>query len=364
VKKLRVLIADDSVIFREVLRGILEADRDIQIVGEAKNGEEAVKLASTTSPDLVTVDIQMPSLNGLHAIEQIMARRPVPILVITSQPTSGGSKIVFEAVRRGALELLEKRSVSFEDAGGKALRNLVRSLARVRVVRLITPQAAKFAPAPSIPKGQLAPPPSAGVRVVAVGASAGGPAAVALLLAALSPKLPACLALVQHLPIGFGLSFAQYLQGLTQLKVRVVKGEVHAVPGEVLLAEDDHHLVALSSNRFASVQSPPVLGYRPAVNALFSSVANFYGAAALGVILTGIGDDGAIGLREMRGAGALTLGQDEKSSAVYGMPRAAFELGAVMHQLPMADMAAQIEHACQMPLRRERVTSVESGKLA
>jgi two-component system chemotaxis response regulator CheB len=205
VKPVRVAIADDSALFRAVLRQLLEADGDIRVVGEAADGERAIELVRAEAPDLLTVDMQMPGIGGLETIAQVMARTPVPVLVVTGQPAAPGSHLVFEAIRRGALEIVEKGTIS--DDEGRAIRQLVRRLASVQVVRHLhlVPPAQPATPLP-LPARAVA------RDRVAIAASSGGPSTLAALLAALPPTFPACIAVVQHLPVGFAQAFARFLR--------------------------------------------------------------------------------------------------------------------------------------------------------
>ena len=340
---LRVVIADDSPIFREVLKDVLEADGDILVVGEAGEGGEAVRLAEHTRADLVTLDLQMPGMGGLEAIEELMARHPVPILVLTAKPAGPGSPLLFEATRRGALDIVEKKVVSGADAGAW-LRAHVHSLAAVRVVRHLRPATATAVPAAPLP---ALPFPGHG-RVVGIGASAGGPPAVAAVLGGLPADFPVCIALVQHLSPGFVHSYAAFLQSATALKVEVVVGPVVARPGRVLVAPDGCHLVAAPKDRFELSDAPADGGLRPTVDMLLCSLASEYGEGAIGVVLSGMGADGARGVAQLRAAGGLALAQDEHTSAIYGMPKTALEAGA--SALPLGDIAQALVRS----VRRER----------
>jgi two-component system chemotaxis response regulator CheB len=336
----RVVIADDSPFFREVLKEVLEADGDLQVVGEAGDGREAVRLAEQARADLVTLDLQMPGMGGLEAIEELMARRPVPILVLTSRPAGPGSALLFEATKRGALDILEKKVVGGADTdAGAWLRAHVRSLAAVRVVRRPKPLPEAVAP-PLLPLGVAS---SAARCVVGIGASAGGPPAVAAVLAGLPANFPGCVAVVQHLSPGFASSYASFLQAATALKVEIVLGPVTARPGRVLVAPDGHHLVASAKDRFMLSDAPPDGGHRPSVNSLLGSLASVYGRGAVGVVLSGMGADGARGVALLKAAGALVLAQDEATSIIYGMPKVAHEAGATA--LPLSAIAGVLLQA-------------------
>jgi two-component system chemotaxis response regulator CheB len=335
----RVLVVDDSPLARAMLRRILEVDGDLVVVGEAADGAEALKKVEELRPDLATIDLAMPGVDGLEAIERIMATRPIPILVVTAEPERG-----FQAIQRGALEVCKKPKP--EEAG--ELRTKVRRLATIPVVRHVAGSLRDTMPLPPLdgegrpltpvtPRGERR-------RIVAIAASAGGPGAVARVLSDLPATLDACVAVVQHLPSGYAERFARYLAENTALRVVVADAPTRAAPGTVIVAPDDRHLVATFGNTFGPgpADEGPHEGHRPSATVLFRSIARWYGSAAIGVVLSGIGQDGAAGLAELRARGALTYAQDEATSAVYGMPRAAKESGAAIHVLPLAQLGPAI----------------------
>jgi two-component system, chemotaxis family, protein-glutamate methylesterase/glutaminase len=314
---LRVMVVDDSPICRRRLRESLESEGDIAVAEECTDGESACERVLATMPDLVTMDIGMAGMGGLDAIERIMAATPVPILVVTGQPVAPGAELVFEAVRRGALDVAARPALN--DVGAAAeLRSRVRRLARVAVVRHIgKPVDSRRVAVPSRPR-----------QLVVMGASAGGPAALARLLERIPSDLPACIAIVQHLPAGFAHAFASFVREHSRLRVEVVEDRTQLRPGLILVPPDDHHLLASPGDAFVAACAPLIGGQRPSVDALFRSSAAVFGAGAVGVVLSGIGSDGTAGAAALRAAGALTIAQDEASSAVFGMPRSAIEAGA------------------------------------
>jgi two-component system chemotaxis response regulator CheB len=319
---IRVVVVDDSLICRTQLTSMLEADGDLQVVGAAGDGHRALALIAQKRPDLVTVDWKMPGMDGLDLISALMATQPVPVLVVTGQPTASGDRgLVFEALRRGALDLAEKPG---DEAAAHALRDSVRTLARVPVVRHV-----RGAGASRVPPATQA----QGYRSVAIGASSGGPTAVAALLAQLPADFALPIAIVQHLPHGFGQAYAAFLRTKTRLPVVVLDRAVRRSPGHIYLAADGAHLVASDRLHFAIDAAPPRHGHRPSVSVLFESLAQTDHAACAAIVLSGIGDDGVSGLAAVRDAGGLTIAQDEASCAVFGMPRAAREAGVATHQL-------------------------------
>jgi two-component system chemotaxis response regulator CheB len=335
MKPVRVLVVDDSPLFRDMLRLVLEDDPDLKVVGEAQDGEQAIEQVQSLQPDLVTVDLAMPGMGGLETIEQLMAHHPVPILVISGQPAVTDGHGVFEAIARGALEIVEKGRVNERD--GKAIRSLVRRLASVRVVRHV-----KFNPSLR-PRRPTPAPVSSRRDLFAVAASSGGPSTVVSLLSALPDNFPACIAVVQHLPIGFTAAFARFLREHLELQVAVVTRPMPPAPGWVLLAPDDRHLVFVD-HLFTPSSAPAVGGHRPSATMLFRSLVPV-APRTVGVILTGMGEDGVAGLRELRDAGGLTLAQDQKTSAVFGMPKAALEQGAAGQALGLTELAQAMMRA-------------------
>lgn len=338
----RVLIVDDSVIARDMLAGILEEDGDISVVGTADDGEAAIALVAELRPDVVTMDIQMPGSDGLTAIEQIMARSPVPIIVVSARARDDQT-LPFEAISRGALEVAIKPASRADEA---ELRAAVRRVTGIPVIPHVRALRARRTMPPPLPRS---PSQSHGPRIVGLAASAGGPAALDIVLGALPATLPGCVAVVQHLPPGFVASFATYLRSRTPLEVVVVGpgASVEARAGQLVLAAGDHHLVAVSPRLLGASPAPPLRGHRPSATMMFSSLARMFGDRASGVILTGIGDDGAAGLGELRAQGGLTIAQDEKTSVVFGMPNAAVQAGAVMRVLPLQHIAAAIRTAVE-----------------
>jgi len=336
----RVLCVDDSIICQVMLQELLEADGDIRVTALASDGRAALAIIQRELPDVVTMDLHMPGMDGMAAIEEIMARHPVPILVVTSEPGAPGSTVMFEAVQRGALDLAARPAQGDRQAAA-ALRTRIRTLANVKVVkhlpsptRLLARAGAAAAPHPTPHPGLLR-----GCTLVGLGASAGGPAAVATLLHALPADFPGCIALVQHLPVGFAQPFVRFLSERTALNVRMLTQSTRPQPGTVVVAPDGQHLKLNEEGLLVAAPGSPQEGHCPSVDALFYSLAQMSGPHAVGVLLTGIGRDGAAGLKAMRDKGALTLVQDQHSSAVWGMPRAAVELGAATRVLPLEQLA-------------------------
>lgn len=340
---IRVLLLDDSAICRAQLRDILEDDDQIRVVGEADNGDQVLRLIDEVQPQILLVDLQMPGTGGQETIERVMAHQPLPILIVTGQPEGVRRQAVFEAVRRGALDLAEKPLHGDTKAEAR-LRAMVRELSRVRVVRHVAGKLSRRDGAPGLPT-PVPPRPldgSSSPLVVGVAASAGGPKPLVSLLGAWPVDFAAAVLVVQHLPNGFTRAFAEFLQSRIALRVSIVTQITRIEPGRVYLANDDEHLVALSDKQLGPDRSPPVDGHRPAATVSFESLAARLGARACGVILSGMGKDGVAGLAKMKARGALTLAQEESGCAVYGMPKAAIESGAAAAALDPLALAREV----------------------
>lgn len=346
MSRIRVVATDDSELCRAVLREVLEAEGDIEIVGEAEDGHAAIEVVAACRPQLMTLDIEMPRMDGLATIEQIMARTPIPILIVTGRPTEQRSKTLFEAVRRGALDVVSKPPLGDEEQA-RALRAHVRLLARVPVVKHVAGLRGIVAPAPPAGEAPSWARTSSGyvdreIPVLGVAASAGGPAAISYVLSRLPPDFEGCVAVVQHMLPGFAKSFVEFLRADAPLPVEMVTEPTRPRPGVIFAAPDQRHLVRTHAGLWLPSDAPGRRGYRPSADVLFLSLAETCGARAVGVVLSGIGDDGAQGLLAMRNAGALTIAQDEASSSVYGMPRAARENGAAANILALGDIPAAV----------------------
>lgn len=338
---------DDSPLVREVLARILESDPGIRVVGTAADGREAVEKTLNLKPDLVTLDIRMPVMDGLKATEAIMAYRPTPILIVTSSIDKGGLYTTMDALRAGALEVMEKPSLipneGWEVMGG-ALVEKVKLLSQVKV---ITHLRGRQRPLPRRAEAKGPPP---GGQVVAIGVSTGGPKVLVEILQDLPSAFPFALLIVQHIAQGFTRGLAQWLGQKAQLEVKVAEDGEPVRPGAALVAPEGSHMLVQSEGRIKLSRGLPVGGHRPSIDVLFRSVASAYGRSAIGVLLTGMGRDGAEGLKAIKEMGGVTLVQNEASCVVFGMPKAAIELGIVDYVLPPGGIAQALlkmaEEAC------------------
>jgi two-component system chemotaxis response regulator CheB len=340
---IRVLVADDSPTARALLVAILSSDPEIEVVGEAQDGVEAVERTQALRPDVVTMDLRMPRLDGFGATKEIMITAPTPIVIITASMLARDVETSMNALKAGALTVLPKpagpQDPNFEE-GARQLLTSIKAMSQVKVVRHWRPTAG---PAPAQAEARPAAAPAAvRGRVVALATSTGGPAALHRLLALLPGDFPAPLLAVQHITPGFISGLADWLDKASELRVKVAEDGEPLAPGTVYFAPDDRHLEVAPPATVALARTPPVGGFRPSGTALFESAARVYGAATVAVVLTGMGDDGVEGLRAVRRAGGRVLAQDEKSSVVFGMPAAAAAAGLVDQVLRLEEIAPRL----------------------
>ncbi|HEX9444020.1 MAG TPA: chemotaxis-specific protein-glutamate methyltransferase CheB [Candidatus Binatia bacterium] len=339
---IKVLIAEDSPSIAAMMRDLLERDPEIEVVGWAKTGHEAIGMRNALDPDIMTMDLNMPLMGGLDAIKIISTVRPVPILVVSQLIENRDSEVAFEALRCGAIDIMGKPSGAGPGGYaqiGEELIFRIKTVSRIRPMHVFSKPAARPA-APRIETGR-----SRRQSVVVIGASTGGPPALAQILKALPPNLPAPVAIVQHIAPGFITGFREWLRRQCALAVKLaVNGEALAA-GSVYLAPDHYHLEIVPGKKFSLTLAAPLAGHRPAVDRLMESAARVCGADVLGVLLTGMGRDGAAGMKQIRAAGGRTIVQDEATSLVFGMPREAILNGAAEIVSPLEKIADEIAQA-------------------
>lgn len=334
-KPLRVLVVEDSITVLAHIREVLAAHADIEVVGEAHDGAQAVALCQHLRPDVVSMDMMLPGMDGQAATEAIMAHCPTPILIVSSSTNRGELLRTYEALAAGAVEVLEKPSAGMPE--GEWERRYVTLLRLVARIRVITHVRARIA---GRPISKLAVPPPAPRRVLlALGASTGGPGALMKVLQTLPAPAPLPVLIVMHINAVFSRGFAEWLDAQTPHRVRYAHGgeRLRDLVGQVVLAPPDSHLVLRAGGLELSL-APPRHSCRPSVDVLFESLAAEIGSGVAAALLTGMGRDGAQGLLAIRRAGGSTLAQDEATSMVYGMPREAAQLGAAERVLPLADI--------------------------
>jgi two-component system chemotaxis response regulator CheB len=322
---------------------VLAADPALEVVGEAGDGKEAIRLCQSLRPDVMTMDMMLPLMSGLGAAEYIMAHCPTPILIVSSSTNRGELFKTYEALAAGAVDVLEKPLA--DEVDGTWERRFIATVKLVSRIRAITHPRARLGalgqarfesrpvglPLPSLPRHRH--------DIVVIGASTGGPGAILEILRALPLPFPLPIVFVLHIGEPFGAAFAEWLDGQTGMRVAYAcDGDlVSAKVGQVTMAPPESHMV-VRNGRLRLTQDPPRHSCRPSVDVLFESVAREYGAAAIASLLTGMGRDGAAGLLEVRRCGGFTIAQDEATSVVYGMPREAALLGAVDQELPLAQI--------------------------
>jgi len=367
---LRVLVVDDSETQRAILAALFNAAPGLAVVGRAASGQEALRLAATLHPDVITIDLRMPGLDGIEATRRIMRETPTPVVMIAAGISPDDRQLVSAALAAGVLAILPKPMPGPRGAAAAAeLVTTVRRMAGVRVIRRWSPEriaTGQLRPPAAFPAGALggvAPaalaPPAAFAgggsavrpKLVAIGSSTGGPQA----LQAILPRIPATflspIVIVQHIASGFAASLIDWLAPQCALPFQLVTTGMRLDRPGIYLAPTGQHLV-VQGQTLALTDQAAVRGHRPSATVLFNSVAVSYGARAIGIVLTGMGDDGAAGLAEMKRLGGITIAQDEASSVVFGMPAAAIALGVVDHIVAPAQIPALLARLVSVEVRR------------
>jgi two-component system chemotaxis response regulator CheB len=356
-KPVRVLIVDDSSMMRQLLTSVLSEDPEIEVVGSAPDPFVARDLIKSLNPDVVTLDVEMPHMDGVTFLRKIMALRPTPVIMISSL-TQAGAQITIEALEIGAVDFVAKPTNNV----ATGLTNLASTLqAKVKAAAHAKVGHRRTAATVGSPRPARAR--TGKSRIVFLGASTGGVEAIKAVLMSLPPDCPSIL-ITQHMPERFTASFAERLNKECPMKVSEARHDDIVEPGHVYIAPGSHHLeVVRKGQGYACALSdgPPVSGHRPSVDVLFRSAARVVGRNAVGVILTGMGKDGAEGMLDMRNAGAITVGQDEDSSLVYGMPRVAFERGGVMRQYSLSKIGDALLEAAETPSSAAAKNSVSAA---
>ncbi len=324
-KKINVLVVDDSMVCREMIKQILESDPEINVIDHAVNGQEALSKTKELSPDLITMDIHMPKVDGIEATEMIMAAKPTPIFIVSSSVDEKKTSAAFEALKKGALDVIKKpEPVIWNNLAeiGDELIEKVKILSKIKVIKHIG-GIKKAYPAKKIRVKKSA------YQILAIGSSTGGPSALLKILGSLPGNFPLPIVVAQHITDGFIEGMIDWLRNYIHLPLKIAKNKESFSSGEIYISPTGKHLTVYFGGLIKLLEAEDKDLFRPSVNKLFESVAKIYGHRAIGVILTGMGSDGALGLKMIKEAGGLTLAQSEESCAVYGMPKAAIEVGAV-----------------------------------
>jgi two-component system, chemotaxis family, protein-glutamate methylesterase/glutaminase len=346
VKKVRVLVVDDSALMRKLIPQMLETSPSIEVVGTAMDGNFCLKKIEELRPDVVTLDLQMPGMNGIDTLKEIMRRNPLPVIVVSSHSTDGAS-VTFKALGLGAFDFVTKpRDVSthMEESANELIAK-IKAAAECKVVRpghlLGMPTRAE-----KTFSGKSAPRPT---KLVAIGVSTGGPQALEFLLAQLPPDFPGSIVIVQHMPEGFTEMFSRRLDEICSLRVKEAQSGDILQAGRVLVCPGSRHLRVKRLTMGDVVvlsDEARVNGHRPSVDVLFNSAAEEFGKQAVAVLMTGMGDDGAEGLGAVKKAGGMTIAQNEESCVVFGMPKAAIERGYALRIVGLDVLASTLQAAC------------------
>jgi two-component system, chemotaxis family, protein-glutamate methylesterase/glutaminase len=352
----KVLIVDDSALVRQALSDVLASDPEITVLGTASDPFVAARHIQTQVPDVITLDVEMPRMDGVTFLRKLMAQRPIPV-VMCSSLTEQGSETLMQALEAGAVDVICKPRMGaarFLEESKAQICEVVKAAAHARLQRRATERGVTAVPPRKLSADAMLPPPVPGQamartteRVVCIGASTGGTESLREVFEVLPVASPG-IVVVQHMPEKFTEAFARRLDGICEVEVKEAADGDAVLRGRVLIAPGNRHMMLQRSGAryyVAVKDGPPVSRHRPSVDVLFRSAAHSVGSNAVGIIMTGMGDDGAHGLLEMKQAGALTVAQDEASSVVFGMPKEAIALGAADKVLPLERLAAEIVRA-------------------
>lgn len=341
-KPIRVLIVEDSLVVRELLKHIIGSDARFAVVGAVETAEEGLQLMEVVEPDIISLDIRLPGMNGLDATLQIMARRPTPIVVVAANVDDDELNIAMNALRAGALAVVEKpvgvTNVAFEAMAARLCTQLA-IMSQVKVVRQGISRGLSFGTAEPMPVQRRRS--VAGHSMVGIVSSTGGPQALVQVLGGLDRSFSLPILLVQHITASFLEGFVSWLGGVTPFDVRIAQGGEIPEAGKVYVPPQERHL-ALRGGKLVVLDDPPVHSQKPSGTVLLSSMAKDLGQRAVGVVLTGMGSDGADGMLDLEKAGGHTIAEHESTCIVYGMPAAAAKLGAVKEMLPLHDIAPRL----------------------
>lgn len=348
---IRVGIVDDSQTAQELLRSVLERDREIRVVASASSGQEAVTMARKSRPDVILMDVHMPGMNGFEATRQIMSQTPTPIVIVSSTSVIEEAHTALRSLEAGALTIHVKPPAPTHPDFERIAEDLVLTVKAVADVRVVRRRALRAADSPlevatecGSATGRRPP------RLIAIAASTGGPKALVSILAELPADFPVPILIVQHIASGFTVALVEWLNSATPLEVKLAERDEPLQAGVVYVAPEEAHLgVSAQQTAILDTQTPPIMGFRPSATYLFRSIAESCGNTALGVVLTGMGRDGVEGLSALKSAGSEVIAQDEQSSVVFGMPAAALAAGVVDRVLPLDRIAECLKRRVQAP---------------
>ena len=348
MKRVRVMIVEDSLVIREFLTYVIERDPRLQIVAAVSNGEAALRALQRSAPDVISMDVRMPGMDGIETTRRIMAERPTPIVIVAANVNADEQRISINALRAGALTVLEKPTGGSREALEAFSDRVCTQLAIMSQVRVITQRPASPVESRVAADTDVRPTSAGPCRIVGIVASTGGPNALATVLGELPADFPVPILLVQHITSCFSDAFIDWLGSVCRVRVQEAAAGVRPEPGTIYVAPADHHLIARPRGLYLEKGSL-VCMHRPSGSVLFQSMAETYGAGAVGVLLTGMGEDGASGLLEMRRAGGRTIAEHESTAVVYGMPAAAVKLGAACEVLALPRIGRRLRQLTHAP---------------
>lgn len=347
---IKVLIVDDSAFMRKMLSDLFAAETDFQVLDTARNGKDAIDKVKRLKPDVITMDVEMPVMDGIKALEAIMRDTPTPVVMVSSL-TRDGAEATLRALELGAVDFVAKTAGPISNITGIKTDILAkcRAAAKVNIAQLFKGHGKKPVPSPVLQVTQSQIVPSSGdEQIVAIGTSTGGPRALQEIITKLPNNLPCGVVVVQHMPPGFTKSLSDRLNSLSSVTVKEAENNDVIRPGLVLIAPGDYHMTVEREGSKKVIklnQNPPIGGHRPSVDPLFESVAKCYGRRVLGVILTGMGRDGSKGMQAIKQQQGYTIAEDQSTAVVFGMPKSAIELGIVDKVVPLPAIAAEIVKA-------------------
>ncbi|HWR39015.1 MAG TPA: chemotaxis response regulator protein-glutamate methylesterase [Patescibacteria group bacterium] len=344
---IKVLIVDDSVFMRKLLTDLFSAEADFTVLDTARNGQDAIDKVKKLKPDLVTLDVEMPVLDGLKALETIMKETPLPVVMVSSL-TQAGAEATMQALELGAVDFVAKTAGPISNVN--TIRNEVLLKCRSAVKANVTQLTKRWTVSSPPMVRTFAAGAQGSERVIAIGTSTGGPRALQEVVTKLPGNLPCGVVIVQHMPPGFTKSLSERLNSLSALTVKEAEHNDVILPGNVFIAPGDYHMLIERENGKSVIklnQNPPIGGHRPAVDPMMESVAKTFGSRSIGVILTGMGHDGAKGIKAIKQQMGQTIAEDQSTAVVFGMPKSAIELGVVDRVAPITAIASEIIKAVQ-----------------
>jgi two-component system chemotaxis response regulator CheB len=336
---IKVLVVDDSPTIREIMKDILTSDKDIEVIGAVSNGEEAIRFMGKNKPDIITMDIDMPKMNGFEATRRIMETTPVPIVIITALFNSKDIDRTFQAMEAGAVSVIEKPTAITDGDFDKAAQNIVHMIKLMSEIKVIKRKTIYKNKKTGYLENYKAKNTLSSIKIAAIGVSTGGPPVLQRIFSKLPSNIKLPILVVQHITPGFIEGLVDWLSGVTEYPIHIAVHGEKVLPGHIYFAPDGFHMEIRGDGKIFLNGAEKENGLRPAVSFLFRSIARYYGKNSIGILLTGMGKDGAEELKLLKDIGAITVAQDKETSIVYGMPGEAVKLDAATYILPPEKIA-------------------------